>query len=732
MAYASVGPLSKNPFDEMLVGRKGVTPLWALSDLDDEKKLLNYLKEILDFSEAWSAPRAQIQLDNLLIYQGLQWLTQERYVNYYFDRHAQSNRRNPRIVLNYVGDAVEYWVSKLTRFRPAVAVNPANPEASDAEDAKIAKEVLDYIWYVNKIDDKNAQLVRLAKITGEAFRFIDFDPDIGDLHPDYAEASREGKRIPLLDSAGQQVMGESGEPLFVQKAVRIGEVRHRVVPGYRVFLDPAWDKEKCNWAIEWEVLNVDELRAQHPDKASKIKAEGGTDVFQNYGINIYKGEHDVVVYKMYHKRHPMLEKGRFIKFTRNVVLENMDLPYSHGQLPFVHFTDIDIPDDIRGRSFIQRVFPVQHQINAVASLIYKSLVLLAHPKLCVQQGQVDITQLVNEATIINYQDQPPSLLAAGVFPQELFGYLDKLEQIFGKLAGQFELSQGQAPSGVRAAKALRVIEEQEDKRAYYSTIKYNDTALVQDARMTLAVAGDFYDDTDGRLARVVGKNNEFRIIHFETANLSKAYDIRIANTTALSQSSAARIDELIELSQVRFDPNSVVPRSQFIKLLDLEALEEFKDVTTRAYTSAKTENEQMRKGAEVPEPAEYEDLIVHWTTHLQDMQSIDFKVMFPPEARDLFLKHMLMTEYLMYKKAYGIIDQLGRILAVPNELFKQKLILECSQWPVVFKMPPPMMPLGAGPIPPGGDIVPPVGAPPSPVVEPAPLDTGAPIPKGAS
>lgn len=724
----SIGPTTRSPFDDVLTSVTPIKPLWTLPDFEDEKEVEKWFSSAVDHCEKFYGDYFQLQRDNLLIYRGIQWLFQEKYANRHWEKVAISNRRSPRIVLNHTWDAVEYWVSKLTRFRPAVAINPANAEAKDAEDAKVSKDVLDYIWYINEIDKKNAELVRLTKITGECFRFINYNPDLGDLHPDYLALSQKGERIPLLSSTGEPVMGQDGKPLYIQRAVRVGEVEHRIVPGYHVFEEPASCRDKIDWAIEWEVVNVDELKARYPDKADQIKADGGFNIFKDFDVNIAKAENECVLYTLYHRHHPMLDKGRLIKRINNVILENTELPYSHGKLPYIYLSDIEVPGQARGMSFIQQIFPVQHQINACASLIYKSLVLLAHPKILAQEGTVDVQQLVNESTIIQYSDQPPGMLQTGVFPNEIFGYLGKLEEVFNKLSSQYTLSTGQAPSGIRAAKALRIVEEQEDKRAYYMAIKYNNVALVGDAKMTLATAGDFYDDSDGRLARVAGKNNEYRIRSFEVANLAKPYDIRIESTTALSQSPAARIEELIELSNVRLPPDAPVSREQFIRLLDLGALEEFKDVTTKAYVSAATENEQMRKGMPVPEPANYEELIVHWRTHLQEMQGIDFKTVVPPEARQLMLDHMQMTEFLMYVKAYGIIDALGVMHAAPNELFKQKVILECPQWPVVFKMPVP----GGGLLPPPmmGGMMPAPGPVGSTIPE-APLDPGMPLDQGA-
>jgi len=359
------------------------------------------------------------------------------------------------------------------------------------------------------------------------------------------------------------------------------------------------------------------------------------------------------------------------------------------------------------------------------------LVLLSHPKIAMPDGACEMTQLVNEATVLTHAPgMPPTLLHMNPPIGEPMQYMDMLTRIMEKLSGTFEMSRGQAPSGVRAAKALRALEEQEDKRSYGFITKFNNLGMVESAKMALSVAGDNYDDSDGRLARVLSKDNEYKMVEFKSANLSKPYDIRIENTTALSQSASARIEELNEMAQIQFAPDSVISKEQYINLIGLSASEEFKDVMTRAVRCAQSENQDILAGAMVAPPTEDEDLIVHWKIHMQVPQSRDFKENTPPERKDAHKKHVMLTEYLMYKKAFGITDATGFPLVAGNPLFMQKLQMECPNWPVYFKMPVPMAMGGLGggatSLPPAGPM-PPAGPQPGPMDPGMPLDSGGPV-----
>lgn len=572
------------------------------------------------------------------------------------------------------------------------------------------------------------------KIFGEAYMWILWNPQKGDIHPDYAKARAQGQQVPIVDSKGQPVKNTKGEPMMMDHAVHIGDIDYIIDPPWHVFDEPRRQRRDINWSIRWHLEDVEYLKAKYPDKAEEIKPDVDTNnAYTAYGLDISKLKNQCVVFELYHRSHEFMEKGRYIKRIKNVILENSDLPFEHGKIPYVYIQDIEIPDQIRGMSFFQQLFPLQHQINACASLIYKSLVLFAHPKMVMQDGSCDMQQLLNESTVISYSGGvPPSLLTQSPVSDALFKWEEYLVGQAEKLSGVFTMSRGQAPSGVRAAKALRVLEEQEDKRAYITAVKYNNIGLVENARMTISVAGTYYDDSDGRLIQIVGTDNEYKVMQFQTANLSKPYHCRIENTTALSQSPAARIDEISEINQMRFDPTSLMSREQATQMLDLTASEQFKDIITRATKCAMSENDDFIAGRPVSPPTETENLITHWKIHAQAFQSREYKELTAPERKQAIEQHFYVTEYLMFEKANGIQSPMtGMPLRQGNIIFAQKLAMECPDFPMLLQAPvPPMMP-GMGMAPPGGPGA--MNQPtPDGLLQAAPIDQGAPVETGGS
>lgn len=727
-----IGPLHRAIFDDLEFSDKEISPLWSIKDINDnsengevEKWFDNTVTACQDFYRDFF----QIQMDNLLLYKGVHWLSADRQANRILDRQGFPNIRNPRVVINHLGDFVTQWVSRLTRYRPAVAIYPARSQQEDADDAKIAKSVLDYVWYVNNIDELLQEYVRQFKIFGEAYLWILWNPQKGDIHPDWQQAAAMGQKVPVVDSAGKPVMTDKGDPMFMDKALHIGDVDFQIDAPWHVFDQPCRNRRNIDWSIRWQVMDIEYLKAKYPDQADKIHPDLDLNhLYTGYRLDVARLKNQIVVYDLYHRSSEFLEKGRYIRRIKGCILENTDLPFEHGQIPYLYLSDIEVPDQIRGVSFFQQLFPLQHQINAVASLIYKSLVLYAHPKMVVQEGSCEFQQLLNESTIVSYSGGvPPTLLTQSPVAGELFQYLNKLEETAEKLSGIYTMSRGQAPSGVRAAKALRVLEEQEDKRAYVTAVKYNNIALCNNAKMTLSVAGTYYDDADGRLAQIVGKDNQYKIIQFKSANLSKPWNIRIENTTALSQSPAARIDEIVELSQMQFNPMSLLSREQTVKLLDLTASDEFKSIITRAIDCAQSETDDFLAGRPVQDPTETEDLLAHWRIHVQATQSREYKDMTDPTRKAALERHLYITEYLMFEKANGVTSSMGMPLRMGNPAFAQKLAIECPDFPLLLKTPVPPMMAGMG-APAGAGMA---GPEASATLQPAAVDTGMPIDNGA-
>jgi len=621
--------------------------LWSfdLDDKNNEQSVHKWLTGELNFLKEISTERIRRMKRNLALYRGIQYETQDVRQ----DRREEGVNRSrafPKIVVNHLFDLTQNLVSRLVKFKPAVAVLPTSDEFEDKVSAKITDSLLKHIWYIKDFDgDITSEVTKIAKILGEAYLFITWNPDLGDNHPDSPE---EGEKIPLLGEDGKQEKDELGNAIFVEKPVKIGDVDYEVVMPWDMYLQKRERFAKVEYCFRRKVMQVEEARRKYPDAADKIKNSKDFEEFDFDTLEARKLVNEVVIWEFYHRRTPAMPRGRMMVFTKDEVLLNTEFPYSHMELPFERFTDIDIPGSVHGWSFFETVKALTSTYNNLTNMVQRNQFMCSHPKWVMPAGSASIKSLGNDITIVQYKGpQPPQLVQASPTPPEVFTFRAALKEEFQQIAGVFGVSRGEPPQGIESGVALQFLNEQESERFNESIKKFN-SFIRRTAIKTLAIAGDYYDSTDKRIVRILGKNEQWQTRFFDSAHLSKAYDIRVQNSSALPQSKAARTQTLIDLSDKFPDMFS---SAQVLDMLDLAQSDKFINAATQAVRSAEAEDEMILNGDKTAGVKEFEDHLTHWQIHVRTLQSYAFKEATPLRIQKKLKDHILVHEYYLSRKA---------------------------------------------------------------------------------
>ena len=190
-----------------------------------------------------------------------------------------------------------------------------------------------------------------------------------------------------------------------------------------------------------------------------------------------------------------------------------------------------------------------------------------------------------------------------------------------------------------------------------SILKWNETTK-QIAQMTLSVCGDNYDDSDARMLRVLGKDNNWQSVFFDAANLSKDYDIRVQNSSALPQSKAARIQLATDI-KTQFP--TIISDEQYLDIIDLGQSEKFMSVVTHAVRLAEAENELLLQGDvsvskkkfkdSDTDPKDHENHVLHWRIHVQKMQEFSYKFMTDKKKKKALEEHLMAHEMFLVEQA---------------------------------------------------------------------------------
>lgn len=689
-------------------------PFWAISEASDSE-LLKWLNGEIQFLKDDSSERVDQIKKAIANYKGIQYETQTARSRSSSDISQDNKAKVDKIVVNHLYDLTESHVSRAVKYKPAVEVSPANPEEfSDVVGAKMKKALIDHLWYKTKFREfLFPLLVRDSKVCGEDWLFVLWDAQAGDVHPAYASARRAGKSSITL---------EDGATVSLDRPVMQGDVVYRHVNAGDVFLQ----KKRCFDEVEYlfwqEIMNVDDLKADYPNLADQIKPEKDEQTYDYETLSLKKTANECVVYNFFHKKTGRLAGGKRVRFIKGLILENQELGLEHGRLPAVRLSDIDIPNERHGVSFFRNVRPLTNIYNNVTNMINRNQILCAHPKWVMPAGACKLEQLGNDITIVQFKGPvAPQLVSMSPTPRESFEFRQQIKEEFQILSGVHGVSRGEPPPGVTAGVAIQFLNEQENERANTFMLKVN-SFIVDVADLTIQTASQFYKDSDERMISVAGKSHAWMARRFEQKWLEGDYDVRVANSSALPESKAQRVQNVLDLSE-RFP--GIYSNEQVMEMLDLGQSEKMVDAATMAIRAAEAENEDIQAGEAVLPPAEYESHIAHWRVHARMFQNPNFKQL-PREIQDSAKDHMMATEMMMF--------DLGR----KNALFQSKVLAELDLFPM-FYFDETMMPGPAGQLaaasappkamvapPPVGAGMPPGGGSPTPVTQSGQLEASAP------
>ncbi|MBR9701041.1 hypothetical protein GOV11_04205 [Candidatus Woesearchaeota archaeon] len=622
-------------------------PIWSIGvdNKENQKKVLDWLRGEKIFLTTEVDDRLRQVRRNVALYRGIQFESQETRRDIR-DRTADRSRSVKKIVVNNLYDLTQNRVSRIIKFKPAVAILPTNNEFEDEASASATKALLDHIWYTKKFEGKlTPEIARNSQIMGESYLWITWDPRLGDLHPD---SPKDGEKVPLLDSNGKPQKDETGKPVVIKEPLKVGDVKYEVVLSSDIFMQKKTQFDDVDYVFRRKIMSVEALRLKYPDKAEEITSDDLDQVYDFENMELNGLINEVAVWEFWHKKTPEMPQGRFIEFTNEVILTNIEHPFSHGEFPFERFTDIDLPGQTYGVSFFETVKQLTATYNNVINMILRNEYLTSHPKWMVPAGSTSLTSLGNDITIVQYKGGvPPQLVQSNPTSPELFKMLDLVKQDFQQISGVFDISRGQTPAGVKSGIALQFLAEQESERFNEQILKWNQF-IKGVAIKTLAVAGDYYDVTDGRMIRLLGKNDKWKTVFFDSDNLSKPYDIRVQNSSSLPQSKAARIQTIIDLNK---EFPTMFTNEQVIDMVEFGQSDKYIDMATAAVKSAEAENQMIIHESGESMPAEYEDHIMHWNIHMRAVQEYSFKEQTPVKQQQTLKDHILVHESMMVEQA---------------------------------------------------------------------------------
>src|SRR5581483_6093361 len=170
-----------------------------------------------------------------------------------------------------------------------------------------------------------------------------------------------------------------------------------------------------------------------------------------------------------------------------------------------------------------------------------------------------------------------------------------------------------------------------------------------------------------RLISIEGRNSQPDVFEFSNGQIDEHATLKVQVGSGLSGFKATRINQILDLYKegVLGDQNDPEVKRRVLSMLDMGGLEEAQEMAARHEELARLENDEIFEGKEVPIPQFYENHMIHYVTHTDQLSATETRD-WPEETRLNLIKHTILhlkfiNPQAAYKNAmeYGFTDIIG-------------------------------------------------------------------------
>lgn len=592
---------------------------------------------------------------NVAYYNGDQWVKYDG--GRLYEPALEPWRLKP--VDNRIQGVVRTEIAKMTKTRPDFAVTPTAADEEDIRAANMGERVLDWLWKELDLTRKMRAGLLWSRICGGGFWKVCWDPTKGDMvevlaNLDTGQVLKDSNQRPMamhrlgdnfdLDSFQETV----GQPVG-KKAIARGDVAVEVRTPFELFPDPLTGEEglsSAEWVIEEVVQSEEYVRRRF---GADIEAD--TDAINGIaesrmpvpGTAGAAGEpaKGVKVRELWARPSSKFAKGRHVVWVKDRVLQEDHNPYPW--LPYIMFRGIPTPGRFWPGSVTEQLISPQTELNKRKAQIGENAARIGNPPL-VRSSASDFEWQGLPGEEIVFQDTgTPAAMPQFMQVPELPGYIredvQRIEASIQDISGQHEVTQGSVPSGVTAASAINLLQEQDDTRLG-PDIGDMEVALGEAGTRLLELVHWYY--TDARIVRNAGEDGAWDIFDFRGAMLKGNTQVNVQAGSAMPRSRAAKQAAMTELMNlviqygVQVDQRSLRKFFQEYEVGGLERL--FADIDVDE-NQVNRENRVMSMGQNLNINASYDNHGFHIDGHNEFRKSARFEAL-PEQVKMIFEAHV--------------------------------------------------------------------------------------------
>jgi hypothetical protein len=586
-------------------------------------------------------------------------------------RYVPGSSKKPKMRDNLIWDLVDQKVAEISKSSPKVAFIPQSYfDQDDINNAKACKILTQSRMEEMKFEQILSRQDRIMFLFGHTISEICWNDDTGPFNPKYMAKKKEYEgKVPKTDENGIVIEGEYLE----EDEMRLGDVEIKpLLPWYFFPEETKKCLKDCDYAetIKWEFK--EKIEAKYPKSKGKI-TENAHVMWDMSANDLSVPDNMIMIRTFWHKPTEYFPKGCKIVYCEDMILDWEDFPYEDKELPFIEDKDIEIMDEFWGRPFIVNVEQYYRMNNSILSSQARNHGVLNAPKYVYPEGSVDRQSLNNDFGSIAYRGAvAPQVLQHNYVNRGEIELSTSISSRTGKLARLFDISRGNIPQGITAAQAMRLLEEQQFQ-AMSVTANNRKQRVLDCYRMVIKRMAQYYKPDDGRMSRILGSNNSYLMQSFVKFDFNLIYDLRIENKSALSDSPAGRMAEIVDLNTAN-QQDPLFGKKEMIKLLNLNLVEAFSDEVTYSIDTAKQCLDMIINGQPAPAPEATDGLLEFYGVFSRFVESPEYKFVLNPETKQAIMDFIMAIEMLCYERS------------VKNPKFSQELMM-FAKFPMVFTPP---------------------------------------------
>jgi len=564
------------------------------------------------------------------------------------DVSPEAASSDANVEINYVFKNWRYVHAQLSANPPSVIPCAVSNDMSDRRAADAADRLLRFARVEYDFQEKFDQWTSKVLLYGYAVAKTYWDPHAGE----------------LLD-----VNEETGD------VVLDGDFKFNDINIWNFFPDPdAENEQTMNYAFERILVPYDEAVFRWPEQAQLLRANRiqAGELPSSYGdaadhgtINssFQKRKWDVVeLYEYWEKGLPSNGmQGRFYICTRDGQILGMDdclnperyvPPRSTSKspkkipvavLPYHVLTDIDVPDTLYGKSFVEYASVIQDKLNRIDSMTLDGAQAHGIPRLILPEtADVAADSVTNSPwdVIKITGSQPLHYMQPMPLPEAMPLLMNRYKAGVDDMAGVNESMFGQQ-SREQSGFLMQNAVSQGNMIRYRLFNKYRRAVKQVYERFLMIVQKNW---EVARTIRTLGKEKAFESMDIMGADIAGGYDLYVEYGASLSLDPTARRDEMLSMMPL-FEKAGIEPR-QILKMLKLNELSSAYDLLDLAYDRQREVFDEMIATNRYIAPEKLQDhknMLAYCSMYLM---TSDFKYL-PIESKVLIRKHVVERQALL-------------------------------------------------------------------------------------